>query len=185
MLDTKSELKATVDHIICSLCYCKPYLFLYLLHLVGIVQVMDWIGKFCLLISASVRSTGLFIVVKFVVIEISEGDTIENLLASWYDEICTWDRIQLCPSTEITNLVAGSLMTVGRAAQSPPAARLLEESRFLVHLNATIMSKLILQPCFLRNRCVILILDFMTDFWTHYTNKCTGPSSESLGSDPG
>ena len=71
----------------------------------------------------------------------SEGEIIENLLASWYDEGCTWDRIQSRPFAEIPGLTAGNLMTVGRAAQSPPAARLLEESQFLVNLNATIMSK--------------------------------------------
>jgi hypothetical protein len=65
---------------------------------------------------------------------------IEELLHQWYEDGCMWDRVQLEDIFVIRNSLTWSkLMTLGRAAQSPMACKMLQESQLLVQLNLSIM----------------------------------------------
>ncbi|CAG7720785.1 unnamed protein product [Allacma fusca] len=112
LLNVKSELKSTLDHVICALCYSHPWLFVYLMYLMGIVQVQEWV-------------------------EVTEP--MVKHLAAWYEEGCLWDRVYAKNLQEIQGLNPGLLMTLGYAAQSPSCANLLLASQFLEGMNATII----------------------------------------------
>src|SRR5665811_916547 len=74
--------------------------------------------------------------------QVEKDQPLEELLYQWYEEGCMWDRVQLEDMSVIRNALTWSkLMTLGRACQSPMAARMLHDSQLLTQLNSSIMGK--------------------------------------------
>lgn len=78
-------------------------------------------------------------------LETENDKAIDEQIQIWYEESSVWDRM----ITQDVNILkekisAGVLMTLGKAAQSPVAAKMLHMSQLLVHLNTTISGRSVL-----------------------------------------
>ncbi|CAL8111027.1 unnamed protein product [Orchesella dallaii] len=113
-LEPKSELKSIVDHMICSVCFCQPWLFVYLMHSMNLIKVAEGIDL--------------------------TGSCFADLLQQWYDEGSVWGRVEVRDVQSLkVDLHPSVLLTLGRAAQSPAAANNLKISNLLDTLNVAIM----------------------------------------------
>lgn len=114
-LDPESSLKTGVDHVLCSLCYCKPWLYVYLLTRMQVLKVSELVEK--------------------------DETPIEELAFRSYEEDNIFGRFQLeSLATLTTTLNVSKLMTLGRVSASPVVARYLLSSGLLNLLNQSILS---------------------------------------------